>query len=1010
MKITFERKELMKFGMICSLLSILLFFVSTSFADVTHGNISLAVTQYGCGGGSGTCSAWANSTYGDFFFANGDVVHILVNFSCNGFSVCNRSMQTYANISGINGTNTPVPGMFIKNDTVNEYSKWAIFDFNGTVNFTGVSGTISITPANVTINATNGNYSAAAGGDKGNITFNQSSPVWATVLLVNQSTPPSCPPSDANVQLPSQLPLINGTTVSIGACWSGNCTVDDRAQQLNSTHYAICGPAFGGSTTDFTQVASIGNFSNFSFVIEIPDRVKLNFTQNVSMGTQAQAQAIFQFAMKNIMSGARIGINDTEWGGSDTTKPNLNLSAAITFYNVSNRFGFSGRPQILRFANGQYSGGTSCPLSICSGFTWAGGNLTFSVGGFSDYGLNDAINVTLASPGNSATLTIPNATMARVNFTFIPVWSGVTLANCTLWGNFSSGPNAWSRNESNTTALVNGAVNGISIMVNQSRFVWNINCTDTTGIQFDYGANNFTTFVTLVSPIINNTRPTNNTYIKGTSTQLFQAYFYDYSMNTSNVNVTYANLSSAWTNASLTCYSLSTYAGINDSYICNRTVDLSSFPEGNNISYYFTADDARYNVGFNGTPAGNHTVIIDRTAPKYTAYSITVGNGSSITNDTTIRRWSTFTMKFNWTDNMQLSYWANITNIAGSRSDTNTTFSGNWTNVTYNPYEVLADSTFYVKLAANDSAGNENVTIYQWTINNVCGDGYCDIGETSSNCAADCGSSTTTTTTSGGGGTVITTTNKVITIIQSASPSEPAIATIEASKAKDLKIDEVKVELKDTVTNAQISVKESSLPSGANVAISTEQGATYKYLDISTTIPSPSIDKVIISFKVEKSWLEKNGIGSSGVSLQRYSNNQWNKLTTTKTSEDATYIYFDAESPGLSVFAVIGEKASAETPTTPTTPEQKTCPTCAECTKWSECVDEQKTRTCYRCSADTNYKCQAYPDTVACEAKTATNLPLYIGIGIIAGLILLVVSISLLRKKPKHTNSHHNSS
>jgi len=1000
----------MKFGISSILLLSTFFlfnFVSTSLADVTHGNLSLAVVQYGCGGGSGTCSAFANSTYGDFFFANGDVVHILVNFSCNGVSVCNRSMQTYANISGINGTNTPVPGVFIKNDTVNEFSQWAIFDFNGTVNFTGIGRTITMTPANVTINATSGNYSAAVGVDLGNVTFNQSNPIFATALLVNQTTPPGCPPSDAGVSLPSQIPLINGTSVLVGACWDGNCTVDDRAQQLNSTHYAICGPAFGGSTTNFTEVASIGNFSNFSFIIEIPNRVKLNFTQNVSMNTQQKAQALFQFAMKNIMSGTRIGINDTEWNSTlDSNKPDLNISATITFYNVSNRFGFNGRPQILKFANGQYSGGTSCPLAICSGFTWAGGNLTFSVGGFSDYSLTDAINVTLTSPGNWSTLTIPNATMARVNFTFVPVWSGVTLANCTLWGNFSSGPNAWSRNASNETALVNGAVNGISIMVNQSRFVWNINCTDTTGIQFDYGANNFTTFVTLVSPIINNTRPTNNTYIKGIATQLFQAYFYDYSLNASNVNVTYANSSSAWTNASLTCYSLSTYAGINDSYICNRTVDLSSFPEGNNISYYFTADDAGYNVAFNGTPTGNHTVIIDRTAPRYTNFSITVGNGSSIGNDTTIRRWTTFTMRFNWTDNRQLSYWANITNIAGSRSDTNTTFSGNWTNVTYNPYEVLADTVFYVKLAANDSAGNENVTIYQWTINNVCGDGYCDIGETSSNCAADCGSATTTTS-SGGGGTVITTTNKVITIIQSASPSSPAIATIESSKAKDLKVDEVKVEVKDTVTNAQISVKESSLPSGANIAISTDVGATYKYLDISTTIPSPSIDKVIISFKVEKSWLEKNGIDSSTISLQRYSNSQWNKLTTSKVSEDATYIYFDAESPGLSVFAVTGEKTSETTePTTPTTGEEKSCPTCGSCTNWSECADNQKTRTCYRCSADTNYKCQAYPDTVACETKTATNLPLYIGIGIVAGLILIIVLFSALKKKKKHSNNH----
>ena len=88
-------------------------------------------------------------------------------------------------------------------------------------------------------------------------------------------------------------------------------------------------------------------------------------------------------------------------------------------------------------------------------------------------------------------------------------------------------------------------------------------------------------------PIPANTTPINNTYIQGTSTQLFQAYFYDYSLNTSNTNVSYANSTAAWTNTSLTCYNTSMYADINDSYICNTTIDLSSFTEGTNISYYF---------------------------------------------------------------------------------------------------------------------------------------------------------------------------------------------------------------------------------------------------------------------------------------------------------------------------------------------------------------------------------------------------------------------------------------
>lgn len=290
-------------------------------------------------------------------------------------------------------------------------------------------------------------------------------------------------------------------------------------------------------------------------------------------------------------------------------------------------------------------------------------------------------------------------------------------------------------------------------------------------------------------------------------------------------------------------------------------------------------------------------------------------------------------------------------------------------------------------------------------------------------------SSGDTTSTTGGGGTAAAV--EFTKTIATASPTQPAVATIESLKAKTLKVDEVTIDVKESVNNVKVTVKESSLPAGATIAISTDSGATYKYLDITTSVANEKIDKVTIKFKVEKSWITNKTIASSTISLQRYANNQWNKLTTTKLSEDDTYIYYEAESPGLSVFTITGEKKSAVTQECPfdccsgevdyndkscasgyeckdrkcvvTAP--KKCPTCAECTEWGECVDKEQTRTCYKCSADTNYKCQAYPETKSCEKK-ADNLSLYIGIGIVAGLILIIVLVSVLRKKPAKRNGN----
>ncbi|MEM5766127.1 MAG: PGF-pre-PGF domain-containing protein [Candidatus Aenigmatarchaeota archaeon] len=181
-----------------------------------------------------------------------------------------------------------------------------------------------------------------------------------------------------------------------------------------------------------------------------------------------------------------------------------------------------------------------------------------------------------------------------------------------------------------------------------------------------------------------------------------------------------------------------------------------------------------------------------------------------------------------------------------------------------------------------------------------CGDGYCDSGETCSNCASDCGKCMERA----GAAMVFQT-------INSASPTSPAVVSIPSDKAKSLKIDEVRIEVKEDVTNLQVTVRESFLPSFASLAITTDKGATYKYIEITTNLINEKIERVKIKFKVEKSWLTSNDIDESKVSLNRWFNGQWNKLTTTKIGEDSTYVYYEAESPGLSVFAITGEKKSA---------------------------------------------------------------------------------------------------
>jgi hypothetical protein len=83
------------------------------------------------------------------------------------------------------------------------------------------------------------------------------------------------------------------------------------------------------------------------------------------------------------------------------------------------------------------------------------------------------------------------------------------------------------------------------------------------------------------------------------------------------------------------------------------------------------------------------------------------------------------------------------------------------------------------------------------------------------------------------------------------------------------------------------------------------------------------ITKVKIRFKVEKSWISANDINVATIALYRYANT-WNKLDTAKLSEDSSYVYFEAITPGFSYFAISGETITPITPTTTLPPTTTT--------------------------------------------------------------------------------------
>ena len=72
-------------------------------------------------------------------------------------------------------------------------------------------------------------------------------------------------------------------------------------------------------------------------------------------------------------------------------------------------------------------------------------------------------------------------------------------------------------------------------------------------------------------------------------------------------------------------------------------------------------------------------------------------------------------------------------------------------------------------------------------------------------------------------------------------------------------------------------------------------------------IASPSIN-----FFVEKSWITENNIDNSTIRLNRYNDGEWNPLDTEKMGEDEDNLYFEAQTPEFSSFAITGKVKQSE--------------------------------------------------------------------------------------------------
>lgn len=183
-----------------------------------------------------------------------------------------------------------------------------------------------------------------------------------------------------------------------------------------------------------------------------------------------------------------------------------------------------------------------------------------------------------------------------------------------------------------------------------------------------------------------------------------------------------------------------------------------------------------------------------------------------------------------------------------------------------------------------------------------------------------------------GGGGQFQTDGKETLAIRATPAGETARITV--LKRASLGVTEILVDAKQDIPDGAEIATERLADRPAEVPlppVGPEEGKPYAYLGIELSgVGSGSVSRALISFTVEKQWLAEGKY--SYVSMMRWLplENRWAALPTRMTSEDEQYVHYDAESPGLSIFAIVGLSAPLATPTPSRTPTARVTPTIAE--------------------------------------------------------------------------------
>lgn len=278
---------------------------------------------------------------------------------------------------------------------------------------------------------------------------------------------------------------------------------------------------------------------------------------------------------------------------------------------------------------------------------------------------------------------------------------------------------------------------------------------------------------------------------------------------------------------------------------------IGSFSEGATVTYYIHVTD---NSSSTKDSSNYSFTVQDTSSPAITI--ISPENGSTITELKPL-------IKAEYSDSGGIDVTSVKITFAGTDVTDNAIVTT--TYVSYQPESELTYSTYIVTVEVSDKSGNDATKEWSFTI----------VAET-----------------------------KEITFEMEdikAGEMETWENTDETSSIEKISITAINDLEKPLLTIKTTGV----LPKGVAAA---PTGQIYMYLVLETNKSSSDIRSATIEFKIIQVWIQTNKIDKSTVKLLRYTDDEWQELTTTKINEDDTYVYYSAETTGFSAFAIVGNQ------------------------------------------------------------------------------------------------------